>query len=123
MFPRSLSDRVETLINDLIEEGGLDSASLASILVAAQDSVRGGYCLELSRQVWLVSNALKVPGLVPSAPGPGREAGSGAGPGTTDRRPIGGAATDGGFEETRGARCPECETDSILTAPDGPDLE
>jgi hypothetical protein len=96
MFPRALSDRVERLINDLIEEGGLDSASLASILVAAQDSVREGYCLELSRQVWLASNALKVPG-----------SGSGAGSGTTDCGPIAGAATDGCFEESRGARCPE----------------
>jgi hypothetical protein len=59
MFPRALSDRVETLINELIEEGGIDTASLASILVAAQDSVNHGYSVELSRRVWLASNELR----------------------------------------------------------------
>jgi hypothetical protein len=113
MFPRSLSDRVETLIDELIEEGGLDSASLASILVAAQDSVQHGYCPELSRQVWLASNALKVNDLVPPAAsqgpgsGSGSGSGSGAGSGILDCGTIGGAPTDGCFEETRGARCPE----------------
>jgi hypothetical protein len=59
MFPRSLSDHVDLLINALIEEGSVDSASLASILVTAQDSVDRGYSLELSRQVWLVANELR----------------------------------------------------------------
>jgi hypothetical protein len=59
MFPRSLSDHLETLINELIAEGGLDSASLASILIAAQDSVNRGYSLELTRRVWLASNDLQ----------------------------------------------------------------
>jgi hypothetical protein len=58
MFSRALNARVETLINELIEEGGLDTASLASILVAAQDSVNHGYSVELSRRVWMASNEL-----------------------------------------------------------------
>ena len=40
MVPCSLNDRVEMLINELMDEGGLVSASLASILLAAQDSVK-----------------------------------------------------------------------------------
>jgi hypothetical protein len=59
MSSRSLSDRVETLVNELIEEGGLDSAALASILVAAKDSVDQGYCMQLSRWVWLAASELK----------------------------------------------------------------
>jgi hypothetical protein len=59
MFSRALNDRVETLIDELIEDGGLDSASLASILVAAQDSLNHGYSVELSRRVWMASNELK----------------------------------------------------------------
>jgi hypothetical protein len=58
MFPAALSDRVERLINDLIEEGSLASSSLASILLAAQDSLSHGYSLELSRRVWQASNEL-----------------------------------------------------------------
>jgi len=59
MSPRTLNDRLETFINELIEEGGLDAASLASILVAAQDSVNHGDCLELSRRVWVAWSELR----------------------------------------------------------------
>jgi hypothetical protein len=64
MFPAALGDRVEMLINDLIDEGGLTSSSLASILLAAQDSVSHGYSLELSRRVWQASNELNPGGRV-----------------------------------------------------------
>jgi hypothetical protein len=59
MFPHVLNDRLETFINELIEEGGLDAASLAAILVAAQDSVNHGDCMELSRRVWLAWSELR----------------------------------------------------------------
>lgn len=59
MFSRTLKDRIDHLIDDLFREGGIDSASLASILVAAQDSLEKGYHLELSRRVWSASNDLK----------------------------------------------------------------
>jgi hypothetical protein len=59
MVPRNLNDRLEPLINELIEEGGLDAASLASILVAAQDSINHGDCLELSRRVWVAWSELR----------------------------------------------------------------
>ena len=61
MFPRLLHDRVEALIDDLIEEGGLATGSLASILLAAQDSLKQGDCLELSRRVWLAASELRSP--------------------------------------------------------------
>jgi hypothetical protein len=59
MFPRPLSDRVQALIDDLIEEGGLATASLAAIFLAAQEAVNHGYFLELSQRVWLASNELR----------------------------------------------------------------
>jgi hypothetical protein len=58
MVPRSLCDRIDTLVDELIENGGLDSAALASILVAARDSVDQGYCMELSRRVWVAATEL-----------------------------------------------------------------
>jgi hypothetical protein len=52
LIPPPLDRRLEGLINDLIEEGGVTSASLASILVAAQDAVHSGYHVALCRRVW-----------------------------------------------------------------------
>ena len=59
MVPKKLKERVNTLIDDLFREGSFASASLASILVAAQDSAEKGCLLELSRRVWAVNNELK----------------------------------------------------------------
>lgn len=59
MFHGTLSDRLETLVDELIEEEGVDSAALASILLAAQDSLNHGYCMELSRWVWLAAGKLR----------------------------------------------------------------
>jgi hypothetical protein len=59
MVSRTLNDRLETFINELIEEGGLDAAALASILIAAQDSVNHGDCMELSRRVWVAWTELR----------------------------------------------------------------
>lgn len=56
MVPQRLNNRIETLINDLIEEGNVATASLASILVAAQGAVEGGYDVALCRHVWMASS-------------------------------------------------------------------
>ena len=42
-------DRLDTLIDDLLNDGNLSSSSLASILVAARESVRDGYHVALAR--------------------------------------------------------------------------
>jgi hypothetical protein len=71
MVPRSLSERIDMLVDDLIEDGGLDSAALASILLTAQDSVARGYGMELSRQVWVAASELKSAGRETVTPGGG----------------------------------------------------
>jgi hypothetical protein len=70
MFSRTLRDRIEELVDELIEEGGLDSAALASILVAARDSVDLGCCMELSRRVWLAATELRPAEVEPSTARP-----------------------------------------------------
>jgi hypothetical protein len=52
MISAALSERLDALIDELILDGSIDAVSLASILLAARDSVRGGYHVRLSRQVW-----------------------------------------------------------------------
>jgi hypothetical protein len=59
MFPAALSERLDLLIDDLIMDGGVESASLASILLAAKDSVQSDYLVTLSRRVWAANNELK----------------------------------------------------------------
>jgi hypothetical protein len=71
MVPRSISDRIDTLVDELIADGRLDSAALASILVTARDSVDQGYCMELSRRVWLAATELKPEDREALAPGVG----------------------------------------------------
>jgi hypothetical protein len=58
MFPTTLSERLDSLIDDLILEGGVESASLASILLASKDSMNRNYLGALSRQVWAANNEL-----------------------------------------------------------------
>ena len=55
MVPQRLNHRIETLIDDLIEDGNVATASLASIFVAAQAAVAGGYEVALCRQVWMAA--------------------------------------------------------------------
>ncbi|WP_406696837.1 hypothetical protein V5E97_38195 [Singulisphaera sp. Ch08] len=55
LVSQGLNHRIEMLINDLIEEGNVATASLASILVAAQGAVAGGYDVALCRHVWMAS--------------------------------------------------------------------
>ncbi|MFO0910786.1 MAG: hypothetical protein U0794_21010 [Isosphaeraceae bacterium] len=59
MLPNALGDRLDALIDDLIMDGGVEAASLASILLAAKDSLRSNYLVTLSRRVWSESNELK----------------------------------------------------------------
>ena len=59
MLPRELSERVDVLIDDLIMDSGVEAASLASILLASKDSLKGNYLGTLSRRVWAASSELK----------------------------------------------------------------
>jgi len=60
MRPPKLLDRVDTLIDDLLNDSDLSSSSLASILMAARESVREGYHVALARRIWDASNDLKL---------------------------------------------------------------
>jgi hypothetical protein len=53
-------DRVDSLIDDLLNDSSLSSSSLASILMAARESVRDGYHVALARRIWDASNDLKL---------------------------------------------------------------
>ena len=59
MFSAPLRDRLDDLIDDLIMDGGFEAASLASILMAAKDSVKCDYHVALSRWVWAGVNEIK----------------------------------------------------------------
>ena len=62
MLSLSLSERLDAIIDALILDGGIEAASLASILLAAKDSVAGEYHVTLSRLVWSASNELQAVG-------------------------------------------------------------
>lgn len=51
--------RIDSLIDELLNDGELSSSSLASMLMAARDSVRDGYHVALARRVWDANNDLK----------------------------------------------------------------
>jgi hypothetical protein len=51
-------DQLDTLIDDLLNDSDLSSSSLASMLMAARDSVRDGYHVALARRVWNANNDL-----------------------------------------------------------------
>jgi hypothetical protein len=51
--------RIDSLIDDLLNDGELSSSTLASILMAARDSVRDGYHVALARRMWDANNDLK----------------------------------------------------------------
>ena len=55
-------DHVDSLIDELLNDGDLSSSSLASILVAARESVRDGYHVALARRTWDAHNDLKLRG-------------------------------------------------------------
>lgn len=60
MASTQILDRLDSLIDDLVNDGNLSSSSLASILVAARESVRDGYHVALARRTWDASNDLKL---------------------------------------------------------------
>jgi hypothetical protein len=53
-------DRLDSLIDDLLNDGELSSSSLASILMAARESVRDGYHVALVRRIWDAHNDLQL---------------------------------------------------------------
>ncbi len=58
MFSVALNERLETLIDDLIMDGGLEAASLVTILLAAKDSIERADHVLLSRKVWTANDEL-----------------------------------------------------------------
>jgi hypothetical protein len=55
LVPHCLNEQIEMLIDELIEDGNVATASLASIFMAAQAAVAGGYDVALCRHVWMAS--------------------------------------------------------------------
>ncbi len=53
-------DRVDSLIDELLNDSDLSSSSLASILMAARESVRDGYHVALARRIWDANNDLQL---------------------------------------------------------------
>lgn len=58
--PGTILDRVDSLIDELLNDGDLSSSSLASIFMAAHESVRDGYHVALARRTWDAHNDLKL---------------------------------------------------------------
>jgi hypothetical protein len=52
-------DQLDTLIDDLLNDSDLPASSLASMLMAARDSVKDGYHFALARRVCDASNAIR----------------------------------------------------------------
>jgi hypothetical protein len=52
-------DQLDSLIDDLLNESDLPASSLASMLMAARDSLEEGYHVALARRVWDASNSLR----------------------------------------------------------------
>ena len=61
LLSRDWNERLETLVDDLIGDGGVETAFLASILMTAQDSLRKGDHVALSRRIWSANNNLDDP--------------------------------------------------------------
>ncbi len=53
-------DQIDSWIDTLLNDGEMSSSSLASILMAARESVRDGYHVALARRIWDASNDLKL---------------------------------------------------------------
>jgi hypothetical protein len=58
MLAAALSAHLDALIDELIMDGGVEAASLASILLTAKDSVLRDDHVTLSRRVWAANNEL-----------------------------------------------------------------
>jgi hypothetical protein len=59
MGPSRVIHRIDSLIDDLLNDSDVSSSSLASMLMAARDSVRDGYHVALARRIWDANNDLK----------------------------------------------------------------
>jgi hypothetical protein len=59
MASSTVLHRIDSLIDELLNDGEVSSSSLASILMAARDSVRDGYHVALARRIWDANNDLK----------------------------------------------------------------
>jgi hypothetical protein len=57
-----LLDQIDTLIDSLLNDSKLSSSSLASMLMAARESVRDGYHVALARRIWDANNELRLRG-------------------------------------------------------------
>jgi hypothetical protein len=57
MIPSKLVDRLDRLTDALVRENGLDAAFLASVLLAAQDSIRNHELAAFAQRVWQANNA------------------------------------------------------------------
>jgi hypothetical protein len=51
--------QIDSLIDELLNEGGLHACSLASMLMAIRDSVQDGYHVALARWIWDANNNLR----------------------------------------------------------------
>ncbi|MGP0063382.1 MAG: hypothetical protein ACLQGP_07225 [Isosphaeraceae bacterium] len=52
-------DQIDSLIDDLLNDSDLSASSLASMLMAARDSVRDGYHVALARRIWDANNEIR----------------------------------------------------------------
>ncbi len=59
MDSNKVLDQLDTLIDDLLNDSDLPASSLASMLMAAHDSVKDGYHFALARRVCDASNAMR----------------------------------------------------------------
>jgi hypothetical protein len=51
--------QLDSMIDELLNQSDLPASSLASILMAARDSVKDGYHVALARRVWNASQAIR----------------------------------------------------------------
>jgi chorismate mutase len=52
-------DRIDALIDDLLNTSDVSSSSLASMLTAVRDSLRDGFHVAMARRIWNANNDLK----------------------------------------------------------------
>ncbi len=59
MGSKRVLEEIDSLIDNLLNDTDLSSSSLASMLMAARDSVRDGYHMALARWMWDANNEIK----------------------------------------------------------------
>jgi hypothetical protein len=58
LLSRKWNERLETLVDDLIGDGSVETSFLASIVMTAQESIRKGDHVALSLRIWSANNDL-----------------------------------------------------------------